>query len=347
MSAPDRSGHNSDPVGNRVYYIYGLVPGDVELTADARGIGDPPGKVELVRHQGIAALVTEIDATRPLGRPEDLMAHQRLLDAASAETPVLPLRFGAVLTGLPAVSDDFLAPHDDEFAAALEELEGRAEYVVKGRYVEQAVLTEVLSENREAARLRDSIRAAGNQDATRDLRIRLGEMVTRRSPPNAKRTPARWAACSRPIASRAASASRRTSRKRPTLRCWWKRPGNRGWSKPSASLPVCGWAASIYACSARWRRMTSSPPRCRGGVIVEMLTVLFRWPLLPVRGLIGLAQLLRDQAEREFHDPAAVRRLLEEAAGARDSGELSDEEVSRLEHQAVSRLIRPSTGEVR
>ena len=84
-----------------------------------------------------------------------------------------------------------------------------------------------------------------------------------------------------------------------------------------------------------------------GGVIVEMLTVLFRWPLLPVRGLIGLAQLLRDQAEREFHDPAAVRRLLEEAAGARDSGELSDEEVSRLEHQAVSRLIRPSTGEVR
>ena len=60
--------------------------------------------------------------------------------------------------------------------------------------------------------------------------------------------------------------------------------------------------------------MTSSPPRCRG-VIVEMLTVLFRWPLLPVRGLIGLAQLLRDQAEREFHDPAAAGRLLEEAAG--------------------------------
>jgi len=116
------------------------------------------------------------------------------------------------------------------------------------------------------------------------------------------------------------------------------RVSRRRWHAGRALLRVLG----------RWRRMTSSPPRCRGGgVIVEMLTVLFRWPLLPVRGLIGLAQLLRDQAEREFHDPAAVRRLLEEAAGARDSGELSDEEVSRLEHQAVSRLIRPSTGEVR
>jgi len=33
-----------------------------------------------------------------------------------------------------------LAPRHDEFAAALEQLEGRAEFLVKGRYVEEAVI---------------------------------------------------------------------------------------------------------------------------------------------------------------------------------------------------------------
>ncbi len=176
MSAPARSEQTSGAGNNRRCYVYGIVPQDVEVTADARGVGDPPGQVKLLRHGDIAALVSDIDVTQPLGRPEDLMDHQQLLDAASAETPVLPLRFGAVMTNSQAVVDELLGPHHDEFAAALKKLEGRAEYVVKGRYVEKAVLKEVLSENAEAAGLRDEIRA-GDEYATRNARIRLGEII--------------------------------------------------------------------------------------------------------------------------------------------------------------------------
>ena len=50
------------------------------------------------------------------------------------------------------------------------------EYLVKGRYVESAILEEVLSENREAARLGERIRGK-DSDATRDARIQLGEIV--------------------------------------------------------------------------------------------------------------------------------------------------------------------------
>jgi hypothetical protein len=90
---------------------------------------------------------------------------------------VLPLRFGAVLANDDAINDELLGPHYDEFAAALQQLDGHAEYVVKGRYVEQAVLGEVLAQNPEAAQLGKEISGA-DPDVTRDQRIRLGEIVS-------------------------------------------------------------------------------------------------------------------------------------------------------------------------
>jgi hypothetical protein len=74
---------------------------------------------------------------------------------------------------------------------------------------------------------------------------------------------------------------------------------------------------------------------------VNLLTLPFGLPLLPVKGLIKLAEIIRDEAEQEYHDPAAVRRELEEAAWSAESGQMSEEEVARREEQAVSRLIQP------
>ncbi len=73
---------------------------------------------------------------------------------------------------------------------------------------------------------------------------------------------------------------------------------------------------------------------------MDLLTLLFRWPVLPLRGLIRLAELMRDQAEQELYDPASVRRRLEEVDEARASGKLSDDKVAELEHEAVGRLIQ-------
>jgi hypothetical protein len=157
-------------------YVYGILPGDIELTSDMSGVGDPPGEVRVVHAGDLAALVSEVDMSRPLGSPADLAAHKQVLDASVADAPVLPMRFGAVLASEGAVAHELLEEHRDEFFGALEELDGLAEYVVKGRYVERAILNEVLSENRDAARLRDQIRGA-DSDATRDARIRLGEII--------------------------------------------------------------------------------------------------------------------------------------------------------------------------
>ncbi|MET7768346.1 GvpL/GvpF family gas vesicle protein [Nocardia sp. NPDC005366] len=157
-------------------YVYGIVPADVEPQEHACGIGDPPSDVAVVRHAEIAALVSEISVDRPLGTPDDLTAHAKLLDGSAAVAPVLPLRFGAVLSDQEAVEQELLAAHMDEFRSALRELEGRAQFVIKGRYVEKAILRELLEENSAAARLREQIRDKP-ADATRDARMQLGEMI--------------------------------------------------------------------------------------------------------------------------------------------------------------------------
>jgi hypothetical protein len=146
-------------------YVYAILPSDVELTSGIQGVGDPPAPVSIVRSNGLAALVSEVD-----------VAHEQVVDATAGEVPVLPARFGAVLPSEQAVVEELLEANSDEFEEALGQLDGRAQYVVKGRYVENRILEEIISENRQAARLREKLRDADPQ-ATRDARIRLGEII--------------------------------------------------------------------------------------------------------------------------------------------------------------------------
>ncbi|TDD51023.1 GvpL/GvpF family gas vesicle protein [Nonomuraea terrae] len=164
-------------VQNLASYVYGVVPADLKSPPETEGLGDPAGKVRLVRHGEIAALVSDIDADEPLGRPGDFLAHERLLDATAAKAPVLPFRFGGVVANADAVVAELLEPHHDEFLAALRELEGKAEFIIRGRYVERAVLAEILAENAEAESLRQAIRGRP-EELTRDERIRLGEIIS-------------------------------------------------------------------------------------------------------------------------------------------------------------------------
>ncbi|WP_203980751.1 GvpL/GvpF family gas vesicle protein [Planotetraspora silvatica] len=163
--------------GGIACYVYGIVPEDVDISPDAVGVGDPPGRVRLIRHGEIGALVSDVAVDRPLGRAEDLVGHEALLDGAAAEVPVLPLRFGAVLTSPEAVVGELLEPHHDEFVAALKEIEGHVQYVIRATYGERSVLHEILADNAEVRRLRDQIRGLP-EDATRGERIRIGELIT-------------------------------------------------------------------------------------------------------------------------------------------------------------------------
>lgn len=70
-----------------------------------------------------------------------------------------------------------------------------------------------------------------------------------------------------------------------------------------------------------------------------LLTLPLRLPLMPVRGVVKLAELIAEETERELYDPARVRRELEEAQRRRDSGEISDQELAQIEDQLASTLV--------
>jgi hypothetical protein len=152
-------------------YIYGIVRATVCLNPDAVGAA-----AYLVPHEDIAAIASDADGAT-MASADALRGHQRLLDAVAAQHAVLPLRFGTMLGSPESVEKALLAPAHEQFRAALATLEGCAQYLVQGRYVQETVLGEVLAESPEARALRDDVVSVANEGATRALRIRLGEIV--------------------------------------------------------------------------------------------------------------------------------------------------------------------------
>jgi cytochrome c-type biogenesis protein CcmH/NrfG len=70
-----------------------------------------------------------------------------------------------------------------------------------------------------------------------------------------------------------------------------------------------------------------------------LISGLLGLPLAPLRGTIAAAEQVRQQAEREFYDPATIRSQLEEVDRQRAAGELSDEEATAWEDELVERLM--------
>ncbi|MET9344391.1 gas vesicle protein GvpG [Nonomuraea sp. NPDC003804] len=72
-----------------------------------------------------------------------------------------------------------------------------------------------------------------------------------------------------------------------------------------------------------------------------LLTMIVGLPLAPLKGLIKLAEVLRDEADRQLYDPAVAKRELEEIEKARDAGEISEEEAE----EAMERVLLRITGQ--
>ena len=71
------------------------------------------------------------------------------------------------------------------------------------------------------------------------------------------------------------------------------------------------------------------------GLITGLLTL----PLAPVRGTIWVAEQVQEEAERQYYDPARIRRELEQVDELRQAGEITDEDAEQLEDALVERLM--------
>lgn len=151
-------------------YVFAVVPAGSTLpAADSAG---PAAGLNLVEAGEIAAVVGHVPTDRPLGRSSDLRAHDRVVaDLVAAGTPVLPMRFGAVVADEQAVVDELLVPNRAEFEDALATLAGRIQYTVRVEYEQDAVLRQLLATRPDILGLRE--RSASDRSA----QLRLGQLV--------------------------------------------------------------------------------------------------------------------------------------------------------------------------
>ncbi len=70
-----------------------------------------------------------------------------------------------------------------------------------------------------------------------------------------------------------------------------------------------------------------------------LISALVTLPLAPVRGVVWIAEKVRDEAERQYYDPGTIRRQLDEVAEARENGSIDDAEADALEEALVARLV--------
>jgi hypothetical protein len=154
-------------------YVYGIVRADGKLPR-TRGIGRK--QVRVVDADGLAALTSDVPPGDLEAGREELLAHSKVLEKAVEHITVLPMQFGVVLDDESAVRDELLFPHHVELEAQLEEMEGKFEVNLKAIYDERALLTEVIEEEPEVAKLRQALQGQSDEAAHFE-RIRLGELI--------------------------------------------------------------------------------------------------------------------------------------------------------------------------
>jgi hypothetical protein len=131
--------------------------------------------VATIEGDGVAAVMSELTGKPFRVRRRDLHRHLSVLEAAFAETTLVPCAFGMVLRSREAVVDELLGARRDELLALLERLDGRMQLNVTAAYDEDTVLREVVQSEPEIVRLREQSRALG--EAGHFAGIRLGELV--------------------------------------------------------------------------------------------------------------------------------------------------------------------------
>src|SRR3954452_7635018 len=93
-------------------YLYGVVPGGADLSLADAGVAG--AKIELVEHDGLAALVSAFPADDARVRRRDLDSHLRTIERVFEHVTIAPCPFGTVMRSRGDVEQRLLAPRREE-----------------------------------------------------------------------------------------------------------------------------------------------------------------------------------------------------------------------------------------
>jgi hypothetical protein len=73
---------------------------------------------------------------------------------------------------------------------------------------------------------------------------------------------------------------------------------------------------------------------------VDLVTLTVGLPFAPLRGLLAVARVLQEEAERQMYDPSAARRELEELEELQSGRTIEGEVVDDAQQAVLDRLLR-------
>jgi hypothetical protein len=159
----------------RALYVYGIVPsGAPGPEPSEAGLDAQP--LSVVRHGAVSALVSPIEGRRIRPSRANVTAHQNVVDCAHRRAPVLPVRFGTVVSGAAEVRERFIGSSRDRLAELLRQVRDQDEFRFRATYREDVVLRELLRARPALRQARARMRA-GRRAPGRDTMIAFGEMV--------------------------------------------------------------------------------------------------------------------------------------------------------------------------
>jgi hypothetical protein len=162
-------------MSNQSTYVYGLIRAEDHLPISARAVGDPNQPVTVISSGRIAALVSAIDQAEIMPTRRHMLAHTKVLEAAMADRPVLPMRFGIIVPS-PATLLQVIGPRSQELRALLGQIDGRIEVALKASWNEQVMWREVAAEHPHLAVSGRALVSRGEQQTYYD-RIELGRAI--------------------------------------------------------------------------------------------------------------------------------------------------------------------------
>jgi hypothetical protein len=157
-------------------WVYGVIPASVRLNEVERRGQDLPD-VWVVETGDLGAIVGKAPQNDEKGTRDQALAHARVLEAAVVDAPVVPFRFGVIVPSDNEVGSDLLEANHDALAQHLERIDDRLQMTLKVYYRDDALLREIVENEPEIAQLREQMRD-GSEEATRDVRVRLGELIS-------------------------------------------------------------------------------------------------------------------------------------------------------------------------
>ena len=157
-------------------YIYCIINGNEGRNFGPMGIGKRDDIVSTIGFQDISAVISSSPVTQYVIDPENLTAHEKVIEEVMKDYTVLPVRFCTIANSAEEVRT-FLRRQYGEFKGMLHDMDNKVEMGLKGRWTHMEKIFEDIAQNdpdvkKIKARIADLEGAADN-----DAKVALGKAV--------------------------------------------------------------------------------------------------------------------------------------------------------------------------